>query len=302
MHKVLTLLYHRVADLKYDKNLLAVTPENFRDQMAYLKRNYPVVGFGQDWNELEDDAVCVTFDDGYMDNFTNALPILQEFEIPATVFVSTGNINTSEEFWWDELERLLLEDGSEYEKSFALSDGIFSCRWPTQTFTEREELYDTLHWLMYDKITVDRRNDWFEQLRKWRKTGKEGRIQNRALQTDKADIFSPWMSIGAHTVSHPSLKVLSEREQDYEVSQSVKTLEALLGHKITVFSYPFGTMGDFDQTTIDVCRKAHISKAAANIPGIWTPECDDYQIPRNLVRNWGIEEYIHRIETFWKAE
>lgn len=302
MQKVLTLLYHRVADLKYDKNLLAVTPENFRDQMAYLKKNYSIVGFEQDWNEVEGDAVCITFDDGYMDNFTNALPVLQEFEIPATVFVSTGNMNTSEEFWWDELERLLLEEEGGYEKSFTLSDEIFSCCLPTETIAEREELYDTLHWLMYDKITVGRRNDWFDQMRKWRKTDKEGRIQNRAIQTDSADIFSPWMSIGAHTVNHPSLKTLSEQEQDYEISQSVKALEALLGREITVFSYPFGTIRDFDQTTIDICRKAHIVKAAANIPGIWTSGCDDYRIPRNLVRNWEIKEYINRVEAFWRAE
>ena len=88
MCKVLTLLYHRVNNLKHDKHLLAVTPDNFYKQLMFLKEHYPIVRFEEDWNNLREDAVCITFDDGYMDNFTNALPILQELEIPATVFVA----------------------------------------------------------------------------------------------------------------------------------------------------------------------------------------------------------------------
>lgn len=57
-----------------------------------------------------------------MDNFTNALPILEELDIPATIFVSTGNINTSEEFWWDELERILLNSQIQYKETFRLED------------------------------------------------------------------------------------------------------------------------------------------------------------------------------------
>ena len=297
---VVRLLYHRVNNLEYDKNLLAVTPENFYDQMIYIKNNFPVIRFEDDWMGVKDDAVCITFDDGYMDNFTNALPILQELELPATIFLATGNINTCEEFWWDELERLLLDAGSDYAGSFMLKDLLFSCKWTTETYLDRNELYDTLHWLMYDKVTVKRRKDWIRQLREWRNTGSCGRKENRAVWPDEIDIDSPILTLGAHTVNHPSLRNMSIEEQCYEISQSIKDVENLSGRKVSVFSYPFGGREDFNEVTIRICREQHIIKAAANIPGIWTFQSDDYQIPRNIVRNWNQTEYVRKIEDFWK--
>ena len=52
--------------------------------------------------------MAVTFDDGYLDNILNAKPILEKFEIPATVFVCAGMIGRDGELWWDQLERALL--------------------------------------------------------------------------------------------------------------------------------------------------------------------------------------------------
>ncbi|MEY8410221.1 polysaccharide deacetylase family protein [Lachnospiraceae bacterium 62-26] len=300
MGEVLTLLYHRVADLEYDKNLLAVIPSNFYSQMSYLKKNYQIVRFEQNWNELKEDAVCITFDDGYMDNFTNALPILEELDIPATIFVSTGNINTPEEFWWDELERILLDERRKYESFFRLDDDIFSCEWSTESYSDREELYDTLHWLMYDKITVSKRKDWIEQLRVWSKAGNAGRRENRAVQMEEININSPLLTIGAHTVNHPSLRSLARQDQYYEISQSIKELESILNYKVSFFSYPFGGKNDYDETTIDLCKKENIRKAASNFPGLWSNQCDDYQIPRNIVRNWNVEEFAQKLDGFWK--
>lgn len=300
MQRVLTLLYHRVADLMYDKNLLAVSPHNFYAQMLYLKDNYPIVRFEQNWSELNEDAVCITFDDGYMDNFTNALPILQKLDIPATIFIATAGINTSKEFWWDELERILLDRRRRYEETFTLEDDLFSCRWPTKTPEDREELYDTLHWLMYDKISVVKRLDWMKQLRDWSKAGGIGRSENQVMQFNEDIMQSVLLTIGAHTVNHPSLKNLSIQDQRYEISQSIKDLESLFKRRMTVLSYPFGTKNDYDKRTIDICKEENIDKAAANIPGLWSSQCDPYQIPRNIVRNWNLSKFVQEIEGFWK--
>ena len=106
-NRVLTLYYHRVNNLKTDYNLLCVSPIKFRQQMLYLKRNYQIVRFEENWNLLDSDAVAITFDDGYIDNLEYALPILEELEVPATIFISTGTMNQNKELWWDELEQLI---------------------------------------------------------------------------------------------------------------------------------------------------------------------------------------------------
>ena len=299
MARVLTLLYHRVINLKYDKNLLAVTPDNFYRQMMFLKKNYPIVRFEQDWKDLNNDAVCITFDDGYFDNFINALPILKEMDIPATVFVTTGNIDSTREFWWDELERILLDTQRVYQKVFKLDDEMFSCQWSTQSFDDREELYATLHWLMHDKITVDKREEWMSQLREWSNAGTMGRMQNQGMQINRIERIPQLLTIGAHTVNHPSLRNLSVQEQEYEICQSIQQLEKMLQRKITTFSYPFGTENDFDEIAVEICKREKIHKAASCISGIWKPGDDEYRIPRKIVRNWDIDEYARKIEEYW---
>src|SRR5689334_4536799 len=74
---VVILLYHRVTTLPADPQLLAVSPDNFRAHLKFLKENFPVVRFEDDWSEVKKPAVAITFDDGYADNALEALPILE---------------------------------------------------------------------------------------------------------------------------------------------------------------------------------------------------------------------------------
>lgn len=105
--KVNVLLYHRVCDMKPDIWNLAVSPVQFELQMKYLKENYSIMRFEDDWSNIREKSVVITFDDGYLDNYRNAWPILEKYQIPATFFVSTGNIDSENEFWWDELSSLI---------------------------------------------------------------------------------------------------------------------------------------------------------------------------------------------------
>ena len=97
---VIVLCYHRVTTLACDEHLLAVSPLNFRNQIKYICENFHVQKFDAPWNHKELSFV-ITFDDGYADNLYEALPILQEFSIPATFFVTSGFIGSNKEFPWD---------------------------------------------------------------------------------------------------------------------------------------------------------------------------------------------------------
>ncbi len=300
MGRVLTLLYHRVRYYEEDIQLLAVTPEHFCEQMEWLKENYPIVGFDEDWSNVQADSVCITFDDGYQDNFLTAVPILNKLQIPATIFVTTGNIDTDYEMWWDELERNILSNKG-YPKAFHLSDELFECTWDTSTAVRREDLYYTMHWLM-KQISVERRNDWIQQLRAWNGYQEKGRAENRCLQTgDLKDLDMTRIMIGAHTVNHPVLSRLSAEEQRSEIETSKQKLEALFKRPALTFSYPFGGVSDYNGKTIAICKELGFTKVAANVPGIWEKGDALYEVPRHLVRDWNLEQFKERMKMFWEG-
>ncbi len=301
-NSVLTLYYHRINDLEHDYNLLCVSPAKFRQQVMYLKRKYQIVRFEEDWNMLDSDAVAITFDDGYLDNLEYMLPVLEELEVPATIFVSTGTINQDRELWWDELERLLLI-GDDVPISFHLEDDEFECQWNTSTWEYRKNCYNGLHYLMKNYITPSRREKWFMQLWNWRRLDKSCRKENLTVSTRdiKKLLESKVISIGAHTVSHPSLANLDRGMQEYEIKSSIDKLSEIVGRKITLFSYPFGGLGvDFNDETIEICCQCGILKAASTENALWNLETNPYKIPRKVVRNWNLDEFDMQITSYWK--
>ena len=96
----LILLYHRVTSLERDPQLLAVKPDNFYRQIKYLKKNYNILDieefayFKKDNKGFTKNSLILTFDDGYADNYLEALPILEKFNCQAIFFVTTLNTNT----------------------------------------------------------------------------------------------------------------------------------------------------------------------------------------------------------------
>lgn len=296
---VIVLIYHRVTTLPSDPEMLAVTPENFRQQMRYLKENYPLVRFEDDWAQTVKPAVCITFDDGYADNALEALPILEDVGVPATFFVSTGTIDTDQAFWWDELECIIMEKQN-LPPSFTLNDSGSAKTWQTGTHSERQEFYqDTVQALK--NVTPGKRNDRLRQLRHWAGAEEEFTDTHRAMTVDELRLLanSSWVTIGAHTVTHARLSSLPPAAQAEEIAASKTQLEEWLGRGIQVFSYPFGRRCDYTKTTVALCQKAGFTKAAANFAGQTHRWTDPHQIPRHLVRNWPLEIFCEKLKGFW---
>ncbi len=300
MVNVLTLLYHRVREFNNDIQLLSVTPENFCDQIEWISDNYKVVSFDDNWNALDDgNYVCITFDDGYEDNFEIAIPILNRYATPACIFVSTGNLNTDKELWWDELERNLLVE-KEYRTFFELEDAFWKCRWNTSSYERRLDMYYSLHWIMKNYISVATRDKWLGQLQKWNDYNNIGRTENRVVQSHNIQKYNlERICIGAHTQNHPKLSSMSLDEQQLEIINSKTELEKIFHRSITTFSYPFGTKSDYDGNSIDICTRT-FAKSAANIPGIWRSGDEEFEVPRNIVRNWNKDEFSRMISAMWE--
>jgi len=296
---VVVLLYHRVTKLQCDPEMLAVSPDNFREQMHYLKKTFPIVRFEENWANMPKPAVVITFDDGYADNALEALPILEEVGIPATFFVSTGTIATKKEFWWDELTRIILER-EELPVNFTLKDSIWGGMWLTGTASERQKFYHEIARLMTDADT-EQRSDWLGQLRLWAEPKEKHNESHRSMTLDELRLLSASSvaTIGSHTVTHSRLSSLTADAQREELTASKHQLETWTGKEITLFSYPFGKRCDYTNESIALCREAGYIKTAANFPGQAHRWTDPFQIPRQLVRNWPVDLFAQKLKRFW---
>ena len=107
------LMYHRVAECDIDPWNLCVSPQQFADQIAALKREHCILPLQElIRSDARRNAVAITFDDGYADNLHAAAPVLEHHRAPACFFLTSGALDMAHEFWWDELERLLLRESA----------------------------------------------------------------------------------------------------------------------------------------------------------------------------------------------
>lgn len=297
MGKILCLLYHRVNIVKDDIYDLTVSPSEFEEHIRYLRQHYRILRFEEEWGNVTEDSIVITFDDGYADNYLYALPILEKYQVPAAVFVSSGNIGTSNEFWWDEIGRILTIQKS-YPKQFHLHDPLYEYTWDTVSEYQRRELVKTIRWLLRMEPDELCKKSWMSQLKSWAGIIRsEGRSANLALNKEQLINLanSPYITIGAHTVRHLSLGALSYADQEYEIADSIGYLEKELGQKIEVFSFPFGSVRDYNGKTLEICKKNGIKKAATTKEALWCQSDNLLEIPRFSVKSGNLQMLIDNI-------
>lgn len=299
--RILVLYYHKIYDLKRDWNGLAVKPETFKKQMEFIKNNYTVLKGDDDWSKCNEDAIVVTFDDGFEDNYLNALPILEEVGIPATFFISTGNINTNHETWCNELVWIIFESTRIKEK-FVTDSTAVQFEYETDNVYKRTELYRILRTILM-RVSNDDRNKIMQDLKIWGNvSNREVRTSHRMLSQEqiKQMACSKYVTIGAHTVNHPSLGMLEYDEQMYEILESKKELESIIGKRIELFSYPFGGQSNFSKDTIRILQEVGFTKAMTTMPAIVGAGFDSYQIPRMGVKECSLDTFKKNIEFYLK--
>lgn len=297
------LLYHRVTSLPQDPQLLAISQERFEQHIQHLKEHYYPMRLTELAQRIESgniprNTVVVTFDDGYADNLTEAKPILDKYTVPATIFVASGMINSSREFWWDDLERLLLLSGVPEVLELDISHQHH--KWDTSIQSERYKTYVALHRLLRP-MRHGEREDILFRIAEWKGVPIEGRFTHRAMTIEQLRALreSPNIDIGAHTQTHPVLSVLSRQEQFDEIWKSKIRLEQVLEQNITTFAYPFGSRLDYNRDTIQVCKEISFDVVCANFPGQVRKGTDKFQIPRWLVRNWDISLFSKKLREFY---
>jgi peptidoglycan/xylan/chitin deacetylase (PgdA/CDA1 family) len=299
------LLYHRVTQIETDPQLLAVSPGNFEKHLLHIKSKYVLLSVDEMFSllsarkNLPRRSVVITFDDGYSDNLFEALPLLERHRAQALFYICTGNLDTDQEFWWDELERLLLLPGRLPGK-LALQAKGREMQFSTASDAERRQVYEEL--LPFLRIrTPDERKEIVRQIFEW--AGKiPPRPSHRSMTAAEVKTLSESASavLGAHTHSHQSLGALPGDIQEMEIRRSKEILEEITGTAITHFSYPFGTRRDFSGETIQLCRGKGFRWVAANYPGTADKSSDPFRLPRFLVRDWNEEEFALNLKKFFE--
>ena len=313
------LLFHRVADLDADPQQLAVREQHFREQMDVVRRFGTLVRLADLREEITRrrsgrGLVALTFDDGYADNKTTAKPVLESFGIPATIFVSSGYCGAGREFWWDELERIFLSPGTLPDRlqmtwngeeivrpiepsNYSPSDARRHAFWTVENRsdpTARHAVYRELATRLR-RAPVATRESVLDTLRSW--SGSEtARDTHRPMTPDQVRaLSSDLISVGAHTVLHPTLSALSAEDQEREIRQSKADVERFTSSEVDLFAYPFGGADDYAPVSVALARTSGFSLACTTDHDTVRRGTDPFRVPRINVRDWSGTEFESRI-------
>jgi peptidoglycan/xylan/chitin deacetylase (PgdA/CDA1 family) len=314
----LILLYHRIAEADADPWSLCVTPQNFAEQLQVLQQCAIPVSLTHLVDSVQSGkclrrSVVITFDDGYGDNLRNAKPILEQHGIPATVFVATGYMDQQREFWWDELENLLLQPGTlppHLRLNIQGTIHTWDLGESAQAYmhqqhrhwkvgkpdpSDRHTLFRELRDLLCPLLEDDRRL-LLDQLQDWAGKQTAPRSTHRCMSpTEILELQADGLvEIGSHCVTHPWLPALPADLQRQEIEQSKSHLEAILGHPIASFAYPYG---EYTVETASLVQAAGFANACAWYTGnnVVRQNTDCFQLPRLQVQNWNGEEFAKRL-------
>jgi peptidoglycan/xylan/chitin deacetylase (PgdA/CDA1 family) len=317
-HAPLILLYHRVAELESDPQLLSVTQSHFAEHLHILGQHARPMKLREMVRALRENnlprrAVAVTLDDGYADNLYNGKPLLERYNIPATVYVSSGYVDTSREFVHDTLERLFLRPGR-LPQQLALTIRGRTHQWDlegeayyseeayqrnrawhvlkAETPTPRQHVYRSLCQLVYT-LSDGERQSALEALMLWAGTTSVCRPTYRVLGAGEIRILAEGglVDVGSHTVAHPVLSALPVVDQRDEVQRSKACLEEILGRPVTSFAYPYGGRSDYTAETVAIVREVGYDHACSNFEGLVGRGTDPWQLPRFLVRDWDGDKF-----------
>jgi peptidoglycan/xylan/chitin deacetylase (PgdA/CDA1 family) len=305
----LILMYHRVTEVDADPWALSVTPDHFAEHLEILRRRTRPVSLQHLTQNLGNrqslnHSVVITFDDGYADNLYHAKPLLEKFDIPATVFITTGNIGQQQEFWWDELDRLVFQSQNlPHGLKLQVQNQIYEWKvnepahdsdsnhhssnsWQpekTSVLMNRDQLYHSLYQVLR-KLSILEREQALREIERWANVSAEGRLTHRSLSFQEVLDLSQGdlIEVGAHTVTHPFLSELSLASQRFEIQQSKAALEELLNRPVTSFSYP---NGDYTLATLSLVQEIGFSQSCCSISDQVQPHSNPFLLPRLVVED-----------------
>ncbi|MCJ7443531.1 MAG: polysaccharide deacetylase family protein [Methanotrichaceae archaeon] len=252
---LLILIYHGVGQNQENWMHPSINEKIFETQINYIKRRYKVislkslVSLNQEKKPLPKKAAIITFDDGYKNIYKYAYPILRKYNIPATIFLTTGVIGTGDLLWWDKISYIIWKTDC---RSIEFDSGMISL----ESVKERSEFCFTLT----EKLKGYPNNKKFDLIEDI------GRSLDVKVPSDIGKkIYLSWSEIiemnsdgfemGSHTISHPILTKIALKDADYEIANSKRDIEHKIKANVVSFSYPNGLPGDYNAEIINLLKE-----------------------------------------------
>ena len=273
-----TLIFHRVLPEPDPLFPDEADARRFDEVCGWLKSWFNVMPLDQAMSQLKAGslparAACITFDDGYADNYQVAMPILQQHGLPATFFIATGFLDGGR-MWNDTIIETVRSTTSPLLDLSSLNLG----QHPISTMAERRAAIGALiHQIKYrpaaERISIT------EQIARLARVQLP---QDLMMTSPQVKLMrQAGMQIGAHTVSHPILAQLAVDQAKDEIGKSKCFLERLLDERVGLFAYPNGKPGeDYSPQTVEIVRSLGFDAAVSTQWGASKQGDDPMQIKR----------------------
>jgi peptidoglycan/xylan/chitin deacetylase (PgdA/CDA1 family) len=279
---LLVLNYHRIgnaADDLFDPGVFSATADELDDQIGYLKKRVSVVCLQEalafivapDKEKVRTCRVLITFDDGYLDNYQLAFPILRSHGVQGVFFLATGMVGSCHVPWWDQIAFVVR---TARKRQFAL-------HYPGPLSIDIDE--DGVESSLRAILKLYKRPDNLDPKRFIEELESQSGGEDlptpvrRFLSWDEAkEMLQEGMAIGSHTHSHHVLSQLEPPQQREEACKSRAILIEKLGVPIDVLAYPVGGRTSFNECTRKAVEEAGYRAAFSfyggiNLPGKTTP-------------------------------
>ena len=264
---------------------------------------------------LPSGSVCITFDDGYSDNLVHAKPVLEEFSLPATFFLTSGYLQGDNDFWWDALERPFFRKEQipstleiEIERALLTFDFAGDTEYRDSAFKEHRQwrawdpplskrhlAYHEL-WQILHRLPSSTREQLLDTIEDWAGSGSNGAgsaCRPLSSQEVRQLASGPGIEIGGHTVTHSSLPLLDRDAQKREIVENKRRLEELLGRPLQHFSYPHGELCD---ETVSLLKQAGYEAACTTQAFAVERSVDLFRLPRICVEDWDGDDFARRLK------
>jgi peptidoglycan/xylan/chitin deacetylase (PgdA/CDA1 family) len=293
------LIFHRVMAEQDPIFPGEMHAERFDRLCAFLARNYRVMTLAEandarSLGKLPARALVITFDDGYADNATIALPLLQKHGLRATFFVATGFLDGGR-MWNDTIIESIRRTG---QKTVDLSSVGLGAT-PASTLAQRRGAIEAaLSRVKY--LSLDERPAAIKSI--WQDCGRPVLPDDLMMRSEQVRaLHVAGMEIGGHTVNHPILCSISDEQARTEICSGRDRLQELIGTQVRSFAYPNGGPDrDYDQRHVAMVRDAGFQVAVSTAAGVVGRHADRLQLPRfspwdqDLAR-WSMRLLMQRI-------